>query len=58
MFLVGEVTIDLVPGLGGLPGAWDGEIDFAGSEAFSGHGTSRGVVGKSTAGIIFFYLPR
>jgi len=36
---VGEVTIDLIPGLGGLASARDGEVDLAGSETFSGHGT-------------------
>jgi hypothetical protein len=42
VFLVGEVTVDLVPGLGSLPGARHDEIDLAGGEAFSGHGSSRG----------------
>lgn len=39
VFLVGEVTVDLVPGLRYLAGAWD-EIDLAGGVAFSRHGSS------------------
>jgi len=38
---VGEVTVDLVPGLGGLTGARHGEVDLPGRKTFSGHGTSR-----------------
>ena len=45
VFLVGEVPVDLVPGLGCLAGAWHGEVDLAGGETFRGHGSSRGVVG-------------
>jgi hypothetical protein len=44
VFLVGKVTVDLVPGLGGLPGARHDEVDLAGSESFSGHGALRGMV--------------
>ena len=46
MFPVGEVPVDLVPGLGDLPGARHGEVDLASDEAFSGHGSSRRVVGE------------
>ena len=65
MFSVGEVTVDLVPGLGGLASAGDNEIDFAGSEAFSGHDTSKGMAGRgkprgislllSTLGVFLFW---
>ena len=60
---VGEVTVDLVPGLGGLAGARDDKIDLAGSEAFGGHGTSEGVtmgrkeLSSEPRGVSLFYLP-
>ena len=41
---VGEVTVYFVPGLGGLAGARDNEINLAGGEAFGGHGTSEGAI--------------
>ena len=59
VFFVGEVTVDLVPGLGGLTGTRHDEIDLAGRQTFSGHGTSRGWLGKegyqANCGVPAFY---
>ena len=57
MFLTGEVTVDLVPGLSGLAGARDGEIDLAGSEALSRHGGRGRVTELSARSVSHFCLP-
>ena len=59
VFLIGEISVDLVPSLGGLTGARDDEVNLASNKALSGHGTQMGRLEgrfvEQSRGISLFY---